>query len=68
MATDERTLPERKAVKEALRAIGMSKRQVDAMLTAWPALVGATQAENDELHEKLAELQSRLQLSRDGVA
>ena len=52
-----RDLPERRKVKRVLRDLGMSSRQVDAFLRGgWAALVGETQAEADELREKLAAL------------
>ena len=57
-----RELPERKAVKDALRSLGLSNRQVDAVLRGgWRALVGESQAEAAELRDKLAELQAALQ-------
>jgi len=60
MSTD-RELPERRAVKQALRDLGMSKRQVDALLKdGWSGLVGETLAETDELREAVAELTERL--------
>ena len=47
-------LPERKAVKEALRAVGLSDRQAQALLArGWAALVGESQAEVDEIREQL---------------
>jgi hypothetical protein len=58
---DGRAIPERKAVKAALRQTGMSARQVDALLrSGWAALVGETKAENDELRDQLAELKRRI--------
>jgi hypothetical protein len=58
----ERLLPERKDVKRVLRDLGLSARQVDALLRGgWAALVGASQAETAELRDRLAELQAALQ-------
>lgn len=58
----DRLVPERKSVKDALRAAGLSNRQADALLRrGWAALVGESQAETAELREKLAALQSALQ-------
>lgn len=55
-------LPERRHVKAALRGLGLSNRQVDALLReGWRGLVGASQAETQELRDKLAELQCTLQ-------
>ena len=57
----DRDIPPRKAVKTALRQTGMSARQVDALLRdGWKCLVGATEAENQELRERLAELRQKL--------
>ena len=57
----DRAIPERKLTKTALRDLGMSSRQVDALLRdGWKCLVGETQAENDELRERLAELRQKL--------
>lgn len=54
------TLPERAAVKQALRRCGLSDRQVRALLVnGWKGLVGEAQAEADDLRDQLAEL-SRL--------
>jgi len=59
---DDREIPERKRVKDALRSAGLSNRQADALLRrGWAALVGESQAEAQELREKLAALQSALQ-------
>ena len=53
-------LPERKQVKQALRKLGLSNRQVDAVLrSGWKALVGASEAEAQELKERLAEMSAR---------
>ena len=53
----DREIPERKAVKAALRGLGMSARQVDGLLRGgWAALVGATKAENEELRDQLEAL------------
>jgi len=52
-----RDLPERRDVKRALRDLGMTNRQVDALLRGgWAALVGETKAEAAELRDKLAAL------------
>jgi hypothetical protein len=59
---NDRTLPERRNVKAALRQAGLSHRQVDAVLRGgWAALVGETEAENAELQEKLREITDALQ-------
>jgi hypothetical protein len=56
----DRAIPERKAVKAALRDLGMSARQVDALLReGWRSLVGETEAENQELRERLADLKRK---------
>jgi hypothetical protein len=69
MATEGRTIPERKRVKEALRAAGLSTRQVDLVVRAvWKELIGDAEAENAELREKLRELQSRLNFPKNDVA
>jgi len=53
-------LPKRKEVKQKLRELGLSNRQIDAVLRGgWAALVGASEAEADELRDKLAEMSSR---------
>lgn len=50
----DRTIPERRDVKRALRDLGLSSRQTDALLRdGWRALVGETQAEVDELRERI---------------
>jgi len=55
------TLPERKAVKEALRSCGLTDRQVRALFTrGWSALVGESKAEAEELRERLDELSAGL--------
>jgi DNA-binding transcriptional MerR regulator len=57
----DRPIPERKAVKTALRDLGMTSRQVDALLRdGWKTLVGETEAENAELREQLAQLRQKL--------
>ena len=56
-----REIAERKELKEALREKGLSARQADALLRGgYKALVGETKAENEELKESLAALQSKL--------
>ena len=58
----ERDLPERREVKRVLRGLGLSARQVDALLrSGWRGLVGEVQAEAAELRDRLAELQRTLQ-------
>ena len=60
-AEPSRQIPERRDVKAALRGLGMSSRQVNALLrTGWQGLVGETQAELAELREQLAELKQRI--------
>jgi hypothetical protein len=57
----DRPIPERKHVKEKLRELGMTHRQIDGLLRAgWKNLVGETQAENEELHEQLKQLHETL--------
>jgi hypothetical protein len=57
----ERLLPERKAVKEALRSLGMSANQVDKFIRlGWRGLVNAAEAEAAELRDALAALQKQL--------
>lgn len=61
---DDRTLPERKRVKDALRAAGLSNRQVDALLRAgWKSLVGESEAENAELRDALAALKQTVSVA-----
>lgn len=53
-------LPDRKDVKGALRAAGLSARQIDALLRhGWRGLVGETQAEAVELREQLDALRDQ---------
>lgn len=55
------TLPERKTVRDALRAAGLSDRQVRALLRdGWRALTSASESEAAELREQLDELSKRL--------
>lgn len=55
------TLPERRAIKAALRAAGLSDRQVRTLLTSgWAALVGEAKAEADALRDQLESLKSAL--------
>ena len=57
----DREIPERKAIKAALRSTGLSARQTDALLReGFKALIGATKAENAELREQLEELAQKL--------
>ena len=58
---DERELPTRKAVEQALRQIGLSHRQARKFVAVgWPALVGDVQAERDELRAQLDDLAAKL--------
>ena len=51
------TPPERKKVKEALRAAGLSNRQAKALLAnGWRGLVAESEAEAAELRDRLEEL------------
>ena len=60
MPQDTRDVPERKAIKAALREGGMSNRQIDALLRdGYKRLVGETKAENLELREQLEILTSK---------
>jgi DNA-binding transcriptional MerR regulator len=55
-----RDIPERKQIKKALRDLGLSNRQIDALLRdGYKTLIGATAAENAELREQLEILQSK---------
>ncbi len=57
--TDARALPERRKVKQALRSVGLSSRQTDALLRGgWAALVGQAQAESVDLREQFERLQA----------
>ena len=57
----DREIPERKAVKAALRGLGLCKRQTDALLRdGWRGLVGETEAELLELREAVARLGRQL--------
>lgn len=57
----DRAMPERKSVKQVLRDLGLTTRQVDALLrSGWRGLVGETQAERDELRERLVQLVSKV--------
>lgn len=68
MSSDDRIVPDRKGGKAALRAANWSNRQVDALFRGgWKMLVSESQAEADELRDKLAALDSRLKLPRDPV-
>jgi len=58
------TLPERKAVRDALRAAGLSSRQANALLRdGWRGIVGASEAEAAELRDQLAALANATRLS-----
>ena len=60
---NDRPIPERKAVKVALRELGMSHRQIDAFLhDGWKSLVGETEAERADLEEKLRGVIERIQI------
>lgn len=64
--TDPRALPERRDVKQALHAAGLSARQTDALLRGgWAALVGAAQAEAEELREGLDRLKRLVGVADD---
>ena len=50
-------LPDRRAIKAALRDAGLSNRQVKALLgSGWRGLVSETEAETQELRERIEEL------------
>ena len=54
-------VPDRKAAKEALRKIGFSSRQVDALFrSGWRALVGEKDAELHELQDAVEAMAARL--------
>jgi hypothetical protein len=51
----------RKSITEALRGAGLTHRQVRALIeSGWRGLVGAEQAEADELRERLEKLEEAL--------
>jgi hypothetical protein len=53
--------PDRRMAKEALRKIGFSSRQVDALFrSGWRALVGEKDAEIAELSDALEAMAERL--------
>jgi hypothetical protein len=53
--------PSRKDVKDALRAAGLSNRQIKALLSrGWRGLVSESQAEAEELRDQLEALRSSL--------
>jgi uncharacterized protein (DUF1697 family) len=55
------SLPARKDVKAALRAAGLSNRQVKGLLASgWRGLVTESEAEASELRDRLDELSSLL--------
>jgi hypothetical protein len=57
----DRTVPERREVKAALRAAGLSNRQADALLrSGWRGLVDASEAEAAELRDQLAALKASM--------
>jgi uncharacterized protein (DUF1697 family) len=59
------TLPERKTVKQALRAAGLSNRQVKALLASgWGGLVTEAEAEAAELRDTLEALRGSLSGSK----
>ena len=60
MPQEIRDIPERRAIKAALRELGMTNRQIDALLRdGYKRLVGETKAENLELREQLEILTSK---------
>lgn len=55
------TLPERKALRELLRALGFSSRQSDVIVRAcWREVVGIAETEATELRERLEDLENAL--------
>lgn len=57
----DRPIPERKAVKSALRELGLSNRQVNGLLRhGWRSLVGETEAELNEVNEALQALRASM--------
>jgi hypothetical protein len=57
VSNDDRALPDRRRVKDALRAVGLSNRQVQAFLRGgWGALVSEAEAEAAELRDQLDQL------------
>ena len=59
-------VPERKVLKGALRAAGLSVRQVDALLRGgWRELVGVARGDADELRERLERLEQLVTVETD---
>ena len=57
----DRMIAERKVLKAALTQAGLSARQADALLRGgYKLLIGETEAENQELKERLEELITQL--------
>ena len=57
----DRMITERKVLKAALTQAGLSARQADALLRGgYKLLIGETEAENQELKERLEELITQL--------
>lgn len=58
---EDREIPERKAIKTALRELGLSVRQSDALLRGgYKLLVGETKAENQDLRDQLETLAAKI--------
>ena len=58
---DSLDMPSRRDVKRVLRDLGLSHRQIDALLRdGWKSLVGESQAEAEELRDQLAALKARI--------
>ena len=55
------SLPARKDVKAALRSLGLSNRQVRALLASgWKGLVSESEAEAAELRDIISDLKAKL--------
>ncbi len=63
---EERELPTRKSVEQALRQVGLSHRQARKLVAVgWPSVVGEVAAERDELRAQLDDLAKKLQIPHD---
>ena len=59
----DREILERKQIKAALRAEGMSNRQINGLLRGgYKLLIGETEAENAELQEQLQDLIQKIKV------
>lgn len=66
--TEQRKIPSRLEIEQALRAAGLSSRQAKKLLAGgWRLVVGDENAEEAELIEHLDEMQKRLTLKNGSV-